>query len=436
MNGMTPDATGPPGGAAPARGEAPSGREKADGLKIFIVAGEESGDRLGASLMAAIEAQTSRPVTFAGIGGTAMAERGLVSMFPLEELAINGFAAIPARLPRILRRIREAAAAAIAALPDALVIIDSPDFTHRVARRVRAMAPDIPIVDFVSPTVWAWRPGRAAAMRRYVDHVLALLPFEPEAHRRLGGPPCTFVGHPLAEAASALRPNAQEAARRDAAPPLILVLPGSRAGEIRRHLTAFGAAIGLARARLGAAEIVLPTVPHLFDRISRDTAAWPAVPRIVVEPAQKWAAFRQARAALAASGTVTLELALAGVPTVIAYKAGIAEELILRAMVKVPMIGLANLILGEKVMPELLQRQATPHKLAEMLVDVVGDTPQRWRQCDAFARLDAVMEIGAAAPSARAAAIVIELARNSAQYDRRQRHASHGKLQKDQPSAR
>jgi lipid-A-disaccharide synthase len=437
MNGVTNNAThGTPGKAAAARGAASfGGFEKTGGLRIFIIAGEESGDRLGAALMAAIQAQMSRSVAFAGVGGGAMAECGLVSLFPLDELAINGFAAIPARLPRILRRIREAAAAEIAARPDALVIIDSPDFTHRVARRVRAAAPDIPIVDFVSPTVWAWRPGRAAAMRHYVDHVLALLPFEPEAHRRLDGPPCTFVGHPLAEAVSMLRPNAQEAARREAAPPLILVLPGSRAGEIRRHLAVFGRAIGLARERLGAAEIVLPTVPHLFDRISRDTAAWPAAPRIVVEPAQKWAAFRQARAALAASGTVTLELALAGVPTVIAYKAGIAEELILRAMVKVPMIGLANLILGEKVMPELLQRQATPYRLAEMLVAVVADTPQRRHQCDAFARLDAVMEIGAAAPSARAAAIVIDLARNSRRYDRRERHASHGKLPEDQPRA-
>src|SRR5262249_1503217 len=155
----------------------------------------------------------------------------------------------------------------IAAKPDLLVIIDSPDFTHRVARRVRAAAPHIPIVDYVSPTVWAWRPGRAVAMRRYVDHVLALLPFEPEAHRRLGGPPCTFVGHPLAEDVATLRPGPADTARRMAAPPLLLVLPGSRSGEISRHLAVFGAAVGLARDRLGAAEIVLPTVPHLLERV-------------------------------------------------------------------------------------------------------------------------------------------------------------------------
>jgi len=405
------------------------------GLNIFIIAGEESGDRLGAPLMAAIETMAQEPVTFAGIGGRAMTERGLRSLFPIDELAINGFSAIPARLPLILRRIREAADAVIAARPDVLVIIDSPDFTHRVARRVRAAAPDIPIVDYVSPTVWAWRPGRAAAMRRYVDHVLALLPFEPEAHRRLGGPPCSYVGHPLAEAVATLRPTPEEAARRSAAPPLVLVLPGSRSGEVGRHLATFGAAVGLVHERLGAIEVVLPTVPHLLARLRRDTAAWPVRPRLVVEPEQKWAAFRQARAALAASGTVTLELALAQVPTVVAYKVTILEELIARALVQVRMIGLANIILDEKVMPELLQRQATARNLAEALVSIIGDTPQRRRQCEAFTRLDAVMEVGGAAPSRRAAAIVVALARRPPQYHPTGRHASDGKLQKESPSA-
>src|SRR6266478_6064286 len=167
----------------------------------------------------------------------------------------QGWAAMTAsaasRMRRRMSGNREAADAVIAAKPCSLVIIDSPDFTHRVARRVRAAAPHVPIVDYVSPTVWAWRPGRAAAMRRYVDHVLALLPFEPDVHRRLGGPPCTFVGHPLAEAVTTLRPSPQEAARRAAGPPLLLVLPGSRGGEVGRHLAVFGAAVGLATERIG-----------------------------------------------------------------------------------------------------------------------------------------------------------------------------------------
>jgi lipid-A-disaccharide synthase len=390
--------------------EAPSGSaEHPPGMRIFVIAGEESGDCLGASLMAGIEDLAPGPVRFSGVGGRAMTERGLRSLFPLHELAINGFSAIPARLPLILRRIRETADAVVAADPDSLVIIDSPDFTHRVARRVRASAPHIPIVDYVSPTVWAWRPGRAAAMRRYVDHVLALLPFEPEVHCRLGGPPCTFVGHPLAEAVATLQPSKEEAGRRVAEPPLLLVLPGSRGGEIRHHLALFGAAVGIAKERLGSAEVVLPTVPHLLERVRRETATWPIDPRIVVEPAEKWAAFRQARAALAASGTVTLELALARVPTVIAYKVTLVEELIARALVKVKMVGLANIILDEMIMPELLQRQATAKNLADALVAIARDSPERRRQCEAFARLDAIMEIGGTVPSERAAAAVIAL---------------------------
>jgi lipid-A-disaccharide synthase len=379
-------------------------------MRIFLIAGEESGDRLGASLMAAIEA-LAPGVTFSGIGGRAMTERGLHSLFPLDELAINGFSAIPARLPLILRRIREAADAVIAEKPDSLVIIDSPDFTHQVARRVRAAAPHIPIIDYVSPTVWAWRPGRAAAMRRYVDHVLALFPFEPDVHRRLGGPPCTFVGHPLVETVTTLRPSPQEAARRDKEPPLLLALPGSRGGEIGRHLAVFGAAVGLAAERLGAVEVVLPTVPHLVERVRRDTAAWPVAPRVVVEPEEKWPAFRQARAALAASGTVTLELALARVPTVVAYKVTLFEELIVRALARAKMVGLANIILDEMIMPELLQRQATAKNLADALVAIASDSPLRRRQCEAFAKLDAIMEIGRAVPSERAAAAVIALSR-------------------------
>jgi lipid-A-disaccharide synthase len=379
-------------------------------LNLFVIAGEESGDRLGAPLMAAITAQAGRPVVFTGVGGRAMAEQGLESLVPIADLSINGFAAIAARLPTILRHLRNTSRAVIAARPDALVIIDSPDFTHRVARRVRAAAPSIPIIDYVSPTVWAWRPGRAKVMRRYVDHVLALKPFEPAAHQRLGGPPCTYVGHPLIEQLATLRPDRNEAARREAAPPLVLVLPGSRRGEVRRHIDVFGAAMTRVAGEIGAVEIVLPTVPHLLDEVRQRTRDWVTTPRIVVDPAEKWAAFRQARAALAASGTVTLELGLAGVPTVLAYRVALFEEMIARALITTDIIGLANLILGEKAMPELLQRDATPEKLAAHLVALIGDTPERRRQCAALARLDAAMEVGATTPSARAATIVLAMA--------------------------
>ena len=197
-------------------------------LTVWLVAGEDSGDALGAGLMAALRARAGGPVRFGGVGGEAMAREGLASLFPIGDVAVMGFLPVLARMRLLLRRIRETAAALVAAHPDVLVIIDSPGFTHRVAQRARAALPDLPVIDYVSPSVWAWRPGRAPAMRAYVDHVLALLPFEPEAHRRLGGPPCSYVGHPLIERLADLRPDTAERLRRAALPRQLVVLPGSR----------------------------------------------------------------------------------------------------------------------------------------------------------------------------------------------------------------
>ena len=378
---------------------------------IYLIAGEESGDKLGAALIEAIRARCGHGVTFAGIGGSAMAGNGVPSLFPIDDLAIIGFG-IAGKLPTILRRIREAADAVVAARPDVLVIIDSPEFTHRIARRVRAAAPGIPIVDYVSPTVWAWRPWRARSMRRYVDHVLALLPFEPAVHAELGGPPCSYVGHPLGESVHALRPSEAEARRRLADPPVVLILPGSRRGEMRRMLPSFAQAIERLAQRFGAIEPVLPTVPHLAEDVRTAAANWPVPPRIVVDPGEKHAAFREARAALAKSGTVTLELALAGIPMVTAYKVSKLEELVARRLVRVPSVILANLVLGDNVVPELLQDAATPVALSDALLPLLGDTPERRRQMEAFARLDAIMQIGRARPSDRAAEIVMAIAEN------------------------
>jgi lipid-A-disaccharide synthase len=383
-------------------------------LSIYIVAAEESGDALGASLARALVALGGGAIRLSGVGGRAMAAAGIASPFPIEELSIIGLNAIPRRLPMILRRIRETADAIVAAQPDALVIIDSPDFTHRVARRVRRAAPSIPILDYVSPSVWAWRPGRARAMRGYIDCVLAILPFEPAAHLRLGGPPCIYVGHPLIERIAELRPNADEAQRRKADPPLILALPGSRTSEIGRLIGIFGDAIARTATRVGPIELVLPTVPQLASRVGEAVAGWAVTPRIVVEPAAKWAAFRTARAALAASGTVTLELALAGVPTIAAYRISLIEELVARlggVRTRLASVILANLALGENDIPEFLQRDCTPQQLADALVPLLSDTPQRRRQVDAFGRLDRIMAPGVAAPSAKAAATVLDMAR-------------------------
>ena len=383
------------GGAA-----APSGP-----LTICVIAAEASGDRLGAALMRALKSK-QRPMRLIGIGGGEMSGEGVQSLVPLEHFAFIGFGLIT-HLPAIFRYIREISAAVVAARPDVLVIIDSPELTHRVAKRVRQAAPSIPIVDYVSPSVWAWRPGRARVMRAYIDHVLALLPFEPRVHERLGGPPCSYVGHPLVEQLNELRPNADEAARRRADPPVVLVLPGSRAGEIRRMTAVFGQAIALLRDRVGAIEVVLPTVAPLKEGVLAATADWAVRPRVLVEPAEKWAAFRTARAALAKSGTVTLELALSGVPMVAAYKVSLFDEMIARIAINVPSIILANLILGENVVPELLQRECTPARLADAVAPLLTDSSVRRRQVEAFARLDSIMEIGTASPSRRAAEVVL-----------------------------
>jgi lipid-A-disaccharide synthase len=377
---------------------------------IFLVAGEESGDRLGAALIAAIKRATQGRARFSGVGGTHMAQEGVPSLFPLGDLAIMGFAAIAASLPKILRRIAETADAVVATKPDVLVIIDSPEFTHRVARRVRRIAPAIPIVDYVCPSVWAWRPGRAHAMCAYVDHVLALLPFEPAVMQKLGGPSCSYVGHPLSERVAALRPTAEEARRRLAEPPLLLVLPGSRSGEIRRMAGVFGECVALVAQRTGAMEVVVPAVPRLAEAVRAATASWRVPARIVVEAGEKDAAFRNARAALTKSGTSTLELAVAGVPMAAAYKVPLLEELIGRLLITAPSAILANLVLGENVVPEFLQRDCTPQRLAGALLPLLGDTPERRRQVEAFGRLDTIMEIGEAAPSDRAAAVVLDCA--------------------------
>jgi lipid-A-disaccharide synthase len=375
--------------------------------KIVLVATEESGDRLGASLMKVLRQRLGDGVEFSGVGGRGMAQEGLVSLFPIEELSIVGFSAVIRQLPKILRLISQTVDAVVETAPDVLVIIDSPDFTQRVARRVRARDPAIPIVNYVAPTVWAWRPGRARAMRRYVDQVLALLPFEPEAYRRLGGPACSYVGHPLIEQIASLRPNAEEQARRDAQPPVLLVLPGSRRSEVSHHLPIFGETLARLRAQDIAFEAVLPTTSHLEAAVRAGVASWPVAPQIVLGEADKRAAFRIARAALAKSGTVTLELAISGVPMVTAYRVGDLEAFILRRVIKVQSVILANLVIGDNVISEYLQEACTPDNLAPALIEVLAESAARTRQVEAFGRLDAIMSTGAASPSVRAADIVL-----------------------------
>lgn len=375
-------------------------------LDVFLVAGEESGDLLAAPLMRALAARG--PARFRGVGGTRMAAAGLASLYPMDDITAIGFGQVIAGLPRILRRLRETVSAILADPPDVLVLVDAPDFTHRVAARIRARLPDLPIVKYVAPTVWVWRPGRARAMRPHVDHVLALLPFEPEVMDRLGGPPTTYVGHPLLGEMDALTPSVEDMARREAQPPLLLALPGSRRSELARLGNDFGAALGRLRDSGQAFELVLPTLERRLPEVRALVETWPVQPHIVTEDSHKRAAFRRARAALAASGTVTLELALAGVPMVTAYKVTPVEAWLAPLLLSGTSIILANRVLGEDVVPEYLQTACTPANLAEGLAVAMRDGPARARQLRGFKRLRDILAIEGESPAERAARVVRE----------------------------
>ena len=377
--------------------------------RIFIVAGEKSGDLLGAKLIQGLR-RLSPDTIVEGVGGEAMIREGVTSLFPLEDIAVMGFTSIIAHLPRLLARIDFLAREIVVRKPDVLVIIDSPDFTHRVARRVRKAAPGIPIVDYVSPSVWAWRPGRAKTMRAYIDRVLALFPFEPAAHERLGGPPCVFVGHPLIEHLDELRPNASEALARESEPSVFLLMPGSRRSEIQRLMPPFGQVLHRVAQRGRRMEVILPAVAHLEADIREELRSWPYKPEVVVGDQHKLAAFRRARVALVASGTATLELALAGVPMAVAYKVSRIEELA-KHLIDVHSIVLANLVLGENVVSEFIQRDCNPDALTAALAPLFSGGQEREMQLAAFAKIDALLApAGGERPSDAAARNVLELA--------------------------
>ena len=378
-------------------------------LKIGLIAGEASGDQLGFKLMRALR-QRVPDCRMIGVGGGLMEQEGLHSLFPISDIAVMGILPVIARLPLLLRRIRETVAYFADEKPDVLVIVDSPDFTHRVARQLKKQLPDLPVINYVSPTVWAWRPGRARTMRGYITHVLALLPFEPEAYQRLDGPPCTYVGHPLVERLDELQANAREQAMRNQMPFKMLILPGSRRSEIRRLMPVFGEVLHrLSTQSAVAIEAVLPAVAHLREEIERLVAPWPVKPRLIAGEADKYQAFREARVALAASGTVTLELALSGVPQVVAYQVSSLEAQ-LRHFITVSSIVLPNLILNDLSYPEFLQENCTAEKLTQALLPLFENSPARLAQLAACQRLHEKMHVPVP-PSDKAAEIILSVLR-------------------------
>lgn len=346
-------------------------------LKLAVIAGEVSGDLLGADLVKSLRPLVKGELSLVGVGGEGLEAEGLRSLFDYSELSIMGISQVLARLPKLILRIRQTARAIIAAKPDILVIIDSPDFTHRVARIVRKSMPGLPIVNYVCPSVWAWKPERAVNMRPYVDHVLAVLPFEPDVMQRLGGPPTTYVGHRLASDVNVLAVRTRQAEKRGSPEAkTCLLLPGSRGSEISRLLPAFGETAEELRTRHPDMRFLLPTVPRQESLVRQITASWPVQPEITVGAAAKWQAFAEADAAVAASGTVILELALAGIPVVSTYKA----DWIIRLMhkrIKIWTAAIPNLVADYPIVPEYLNEAIRAGALSRWMERLTGDTPER-----------------------------------------------------------
>jgi lipid-A-disaccharide synthase len=373
---------------------------------IFIIAGEPSGDVLGARLIAALRELTGGNIEISGVGGEMMREQGLESLFPMEELSVMGIAEILPHLPRLLRRIGETAAAVNLAAPDALVTIDSPDFTRRVARRVSDRS--IPRIHYVAPTVWAWRPWRAKGFARDFTHLLALLPFEPPWFER-AGLPCSFVGHPVIEAGADKGDGAAFRARHGIAAdvPVICVLPGSRRGEIGRLAGDFGSALHLLAERHPGMRPLVPTIEAMAPLVHDLAAGWPGSPIVVQGVSERYDAMAASNAALAASGTVALELALAQVPTVIAYRVAPLTHFIVRRLLNIDYGNLINIIEDREIVPELIQGDCRPDRLVAALERMLG--PEGAAQIEEGRPALSQLGLGGEAPSKRAAQAVLDI---------------------------
>jgi len=379
-------------------------------MRAFLIAGEPSGDDLGCNLMAGLKS-LAPDIAFAGVGGAGMQTEGLRSLFPMEELSVMGIAEIAPKYLRLRRRIAQTAEAVLSWRPDLLITIDSPDFCLRVARRVRAVT-NIRTVHYVAPTVWAWRPGRAATMAGFIDQVLALFPFEP-AYMEAAGMRCDFVGHPIA-----IRPVVSEAEARDfrskhgisADATLLLVLPGSRKGEIARLSGTFGEATERFLGRHPDTRVVIPAARPVAAMVREQAAAW-AVKPIILDPDMKGAelckraGFRASDLALAASGTVSLELAAAGTPMVIAYDMNWISRRIVGRMLLTDTVNLINLVAESRTVPEFLGSDCRPEPLADALTDVLRAPAA---QNDAMIETMLRLGQGGEDPGLRAARAVLE----------------------------
>lgn len=380
----------------------------AQAIKLMLVCGEPSGDALGAQLMAGLKALAGDRIRFTGVGGLAMEREGLKSLYPLDVTAVMGLREVVPAIPAILRRVKQAVDFAIQTRPDAVVVIDSPDFTHRVARALRKRDPSIRTVDYVAPQVWASRAYRAKAMARYFDLVLALFPFEVPFFEKYGLK-AVFVGHPVVERAVRMTGGAALRARLGIAAeaPLLALLPGSRTSEIRFILPAFRATVDLLAKSIPGLVTVLPTVPHVATKVHAATQGWATPLHIVEGEAEKYAAFDAATIALAASGTVTAELALSRTPMVVAYKVGGLTYFLSRWMMLVKHFTLINILLEREAVPEYLQGAATPDVLAAAVARLLRDPDARAAQIAAMDAFAQKLGEGDEPPSLRAARVLL-----------------------------
>ena len=383
-------------------------------MRRFLIAGEASGDALGAALMEGLKA-LAPALRFDGVGGPLMSAQGLASRFAMDELSLMGLAEILPKYLHLKRRIRETAQAIIETGPDAVITIDSPDFCLRVLRLVRAARPRLPTIHYVAPSVWAWRPGRARKMAPLVDHVLTLLPFEPTLMRE-AGMGASFVGHPVAAEpviGTAARAAFRAAHGIAADAPLILCLPGSRRGEVARLGPLFGDALARLLVKRPEARIVLPATAARAAQVKAMTLCWPGKPLILnaaeIPPELKRAAFAAADVALAASGTVSLELAAQETPMVIGYRMNPVSEWVIRRMLRVDTVTLVNLVSDTRAVPEYLGPDCRPEALAAALARLLDEPAARDEQRAAMALTMERLGRGGAAPGMRAARAVLEV---------------------------
>lgn len=381
-------------------------------MRVFILAGEPSGDKLGGALMAGLKA-LKPDVTFEGIGGPVMADEGLESRFDMAELSVMGLAEILPKYRALKARINQTAAAVVEMQPDVLITIDSPDFSLRVARQVKAKS-DVRCVHYVAPTVWAWRPGRAEKMARFIDQVLALLPFEPP-YMEAAGMRCDFVGHPVVAEPVATQAEALAFRARHSLgeAPLLLVLPGSRQSEVARLGPVFQQVVARLVREKPELRVVIPAAAPVVGAVRRLVQNW-SVPPVVLNPldrdvadpvAEKRAAFRAADVALAASGTVSLELAASETPMVIAYDMNWVSRQVIGRMVKVDTVTLVNLVSETRVVPEYIGANCRPGPIAQAVVKVL-ETPEAQEAAMALAMQR--LGQGGEAPGLRAAKAVLD----------------------------